>query len=82
MLSQSNLAKQDSAGISGDVDLSDLDTIDTLVEKSEGLFTETQVRWALRFRGENGLGQAVVKFGKRIYIHRPSFMRWFAGLPS
>jgi len=59
-------------------DLSEFETPDSLVKISGGKISLAQIRWALRFRNENGLNEAVVKMGKRLYIHRPTFMRWFA----
>ena len=57
-------------------DLSELDTIDELTARYPDKFTKAQLQWQLRFREENGLDVAVVKFGRRLYIHRPTFMRW------
>ena len=57
-------------------DLSELDTLDELTARYPDKFTKAQLQWQLRFREENGLDMAVVKFGRRLYIHRPTFMRW------
>ena len=57
-------------------DLSELDTLDELAARYPEKFTKAQLQWQLRFREENGLDIAVVKFGRRLYIHRPTFMRW------
>ena len=59
-------------------DLSEFDTVDELVERHPDKFTRNQLMWILRNREENGLSDAVVKLGKRIYVHRPRFTRWFA----
>ena len=59
-------------------DLSEYDTIDEMVERHPDKFTKNQLLWILRNREENGLNDAVVKLGKRIYLHRPGFTRWFA----
>jgi hypothetical protein len=40
-------------------------------------FTENQLRWALRYRDENGLAKHVRKFGKSLYISRSGFFEWF-----
>ena len=58
--------------------INELDTIETLTKANPNLFTDAQLRWALRFRDENGLSQAVIKVGRRLYIHRPSFLKWLA----
>lgn len=57
-------------------DLSELDTIDELTARYPNKFTKSQLQWALRFRDENGLNAAVVKLGRRLYLHRPTFMMW------
>lgn len=57
-------------------DLSELDTIDELTARYPDKFTRSQLQWALRFREENGLESAVVKLGRRLYLHRPTFMMW------
>ena len=57
-------------------DLSELDTIDELTARYPDKFTRSQLQWALRFREENGLESAVVKLGRRLYLHRPTFMVW------
>jgi hypothetical protein len=56
-------------------DFSDWETIRGLSKLSNGKLTETQIRWQLRFRDQNGLDKAVVKVGKTIYIHVPTYMR-------
>jgi hypothetical protein len=56
-------------------DFSEYETVEGLAEVSKGKITTSQIRWALRFREKNGLSEAVVKFGKTIYIHVPTFMR-------
>lgn len=55
-------------------DFSEWETVKGLVNLSKGKVTETQLRWQLRFREENGLSEAVVKIGKTIYIHVPTYM--------
>lgn len=60
------------------VDLSEYRTIKGLVEEHGDLFSEFQIRWALRNREENGLKEAVVKFGRNIYIHVPTFTQIFS----
>jgi hypothetical protein len=59
-------------------DLSELDTLDELVARYPKKFSKPQLQWQLRFRDENGLSECVVKFGRRLYIHRPSFAKWLA----
>ena len=61
------------------VDLSEYRTIKGLIEDHGDLFSEFQIRWALRNREENGLKDAVVRFGRTLYIHVPTFTRIFSG---
>jgi hypothetical protein len=56
-------------------DFSEWETVKGLSKLSKGKISETQIRWQLRFREENGLSEAVVKVGKIIYIHVPTYMR-------
>lgn len=58
-------------------DLSEFKLIKGMVEQHKDKFTEHQIRWWLRDREENGLDECVVKIGKRLYVHQPSFLRWF-----
>lgn len=57
--------------------LEEFTTPQGLAEKHPTLFTVPQLRWALRFRDENGLAEHVTRFGRRLYIHEPGFVRWF-----
>lgn len=57
-------------------DLAELDTLDELTARYPEKFTKSQLQWALRFRDQNGLDEAVVKLGRRLYLHRPTFMLW------
>ncbi len=52
-------------------------TPEGLAERHADLFTLPQLRWALRFREENGLAEHVTRMGRRLYIHIPGFTVWF-----
>ena len=65
-------ARSDAAG-----GLADWATVEGFVERHEGLFTEAQLRWALRFRSENGLAAHVRRFGRKLYLNEPGFITWF-----
>ena len=67
-------------GHNGGPALEEWATIEKLVADSDGLITESQVRWALRYRNENGLAEHVTRFGRRLYLHVPGFARWFKSL--
>jgi len=76
MQNTSRLAEPQRCASSGnDLDFSEWETVDGLAKVSGGKLTATQIRWQLRFRDENGLDEAVVKVGKIIYIHVPTYMR-------
>jgi len=57
--------------------LDDWATLEALVKRYSDKFTEHQVRWALRWRHENGLARHVTRMGRRLYIHVPGFTTWF-----
>ncbi len=57
--------------------LGDWSTVEGLVDQHRDKFTECQLRWALRYRDENGLAEHVTRMGRRLYIHVPGFTRWF-----
>lgn len=57
--------------------LSEYLTVDGLVDAYPHLLKESQVRWALRFRYENGLAAHCIRMGRRLYIHVPGFVEWF-----
>ena len=57
--------------------LDDWSTVEGLVDQHPDKFTEPQLRWALRYRDENGLAEHVTRMGRRLYIHIPGFTDWF-----
>ena len=57
--------------------LDDWSTVEGLVDRYSDKFTEPQLRWALRYRDENGLAEHVTRMGRRLYIHIPGFTDWF-----
>ena len=59
------------------IDLADYATPEALAEQYPELFTLPQLRWALRFREDNGLAEYVTRMGRRLYIRVPGFTRWF-----
>jgi len=60
--------------------LSDYYTFEHFLARNRERFTEYQVRWLLRFAGENGLlaAGAVTKVGARWYINEQKFAEWMA----
>ena len=38
-----------------------------------GLITPNRIQWMIRNRFENGLNQHVLRIGKTLYVHLPSF---------
>ena len=57
-------------------DLSEFATKEGLVKEYPDIINMPALEWQLRFREENGLDEAVRKFGRKILIHKPTFMRW------
>ena len=57
-------------------DLSEFTTKEGLVKQYSDILNMSALDWQLRFREENGLDEAVIKFGRKILIHKPTFMRW------
>lgn len=55
--------------------LSDFATIEQLCSEYPWI-VENRLRWLLRYRHENGLGQHVSKFGKSLLISRSGFAQW------
>lgn len=60
------------------LDLSGWYPLDAFVERHDGRFSKSQIRWLLRERERNGLSQAVALFGRKLYIHEDAFAEWFA----
>jgi hypothetical protein len=54
-----------------------------LVERHPSILNISRVKWAVRNRDKNGLAHAEAVFetkGNELYIHEPTFLRWFLGL--
>jgi hypothetical protein len=58
--------------------LGDLSPIDALARAYPGVLTVQLLRWQLRYRETNGLGSAVVRIGKRLFISRSRYEHWLA----
>ena len=52
-------------------------TIPATVEFTNDQVTENQIRWWLRSRKTNGLDEHVRSIGKKIYINKAGFCKWF-----
>ena len=52
-------------------------TIPSLVEFTDKQVTENQLRWWLRSKKSNGLGEHTRTIGRKIYINKIGFMEWF-----
>ncbi len=52
-------------------------TIPSLVEFTNKQVTENQLRWWLRSKQSNGLGEYTRTIGRKIYINKTGFMKWF-----
>ena len=53
-------------------------------EVRSDLFNDGQVNWMVKKRHENGLEEAgaVIKIGRRLYLHWPKFVGWFVNRNS
>ena len=51
-------------------------TVDTLIKCGRYPFTEGQMRFLLMRRHKNGLEQAIIKVGKRVYVRIDLFDAW------
>ena len=52
-------------------------TIPSLVQFTNEEVTENQIRWWLRSKNTNGLGQYTRTIGRKIYFNKKGFMEWF-----
>ena len=58
--------------------LENLRTVKQVVERNPGVLTEAVVRWWIFNAAKNGLGGAVVRIGRRVYLDQPAFDSWIA----
>ena len=60
--------------------LNDYALPETIAAENAALFSETSVRHLVRNRYENGLAdaQATVQVGRKIFVHRHRFAKWFS----
>ena len=56
-------------------DLSEFATKEGLVKEYPDLINMSSLEWILRFREENGFDEAVRKLGRKLVIHKPTFVR-------
>jgi len=59
--------------------LDDIYTQEKFVEDNPDLLTESRLRWMVKIRRKNGLSEtgAILKISRKIYIHKPKFLKWF-----
>ncbi len=59
--------------------LSDVVLPETLLEENPDLFNDSQINWLIRNREHNGLKEsgAVLKVGRKLYLSRMRFHKWF-----
>ena len=62
----------------GSLAISDLKTIEGLVDENPQALSITTVRWQLRHRHVNGLSQCCVRSGKRILISKSRYEHWLS----
>lgn len=62
--------------------LNELFTRAELLRRNPRIPSDDAIRWALRKRATNGLANAVFKSRSgSLWIHEPTFLRWFFRLP-
>ncbi len=60
------------------IELESLIPAGEIADRYPSIFSRTTVAWLMRTRDQNGLAQAVVRIGRKDFIHKPSFERWLA----
>jgi hypothetical protein len=60
------------------IELESLIPVQQIADRYPAIFSRTTVAWLMRSRDENGLAQAVVRIGRKDFIHKPTFERWLA----
>jgi len=60
--------------------MEDIITPDKFVQENSDLLSSSQIRWLIRQREFNGLkeSKAIILIGRRFYIQRSKFTKWFA----
>jgi hypothetical protein len=62
-------------GVLNMADFTKLRSIRQLAKENPS-FTEAQLRWLVFNAGENGLGDVLVKIGRRVYFEMDAFGTW------
>ncbi len=57
-------------------DLKEYLTIEGMLKEYPSLFKKDQLRWLLRNRANNKLGDHICRVGRLLYIHVPGFISW------
>lgn len=60
--------------------MEDIVTPDNFVQENSDVLSKSQMRWLIRQRGSNGLkeSKAIILIGRRFYLQRSKFIKWFA----
>ena len=61
-----------------EIEPGDLVTVGELVKEAPSLFSDPAWRWYIFNAESNGLQAAIVRIGRRVYLHRPTLRRWLA----
>jgi hypothetical protein len=52
-------------------------TIEGLIEFTNNQISENQIRWVLRSKNHNGLDEHVTTLGRKTYLNKEGFLKWF-----
>ena len=60
--------------------MEDIVTPDKIAEENPDILSRSQMRWLIRQRDFNGLteSKAIIQIGRRYYIQKSKFIKWFA----
>lgn len=52
-------------------------TIEGLIDFTNNQISKNQIRWCLRSKNHNGLGEHVTTLGRKTYLNKQGFLKWF-----
>jgi len=52
-------------------------TIEGLIDFTNNQISENQIRWCLRSKNHNGLAEHVTTLGRKTYLNKQGFLKWF-----
>ena len=52
-------------------------TIEGFIDFTNNQISENQIRWCLRSKNHNGLDEHVTTLGRKTYLNKQGFLKWF-----